>query len=271
MNQQMNQTTEIMQAPKSRALADIFLPANKAEAYKLAESFCQSQFCPPAYRNKPADVYLAMAHGAQLGMNPLLAVQNIAVVNNKPSVYGDALTAIVMAHPETQEYDDGYLDDGTAYCKIVRRNRTIYRTFSIEQAKRAGLWDKGTWKQYPERMLLWRAKGWAIRDGFADVLMGLWTYEEAIDMSAQTPVAPINVTPVPAEPKAEQKPEAQSTTAAIKTKLKKAKAAEEDPSGKVSPIPEESTATASEPTQPETTGPETESPDAGEPPYELEG
>ncbi|MCF7945937.1 MAG: hypothetical protein K9L24_03695 [Spirochaetia bacterium] len=174
----MNDNTQLA---KNKAGAEMYLPTTKSEAYKLAESFSQSSFCPASYRNKPAEVYLAMAYGAQVGLNPLLAVQNIAVVNGKPAVYGDALTAIAQGHQETEEYEDGYKDNGTAFCKITRKGRTIYREFSVEMAKRAGLWGKNTWAQYPERMLLWRARGWAVRDAFADVLMGLWSVEEAID------------------------------------------------------------------------------------------
>lgn len=179
------------QLAKNKAGAGMYLPDNKSDAYKLAASFSKSGFCPAAYRNKPDDVYLAMAYGAQIGLNPLLAVQNIAVVNGKPAVYGDALTAIAQGHKETEEYEDGYTETGAAFCKIVRKGRTIYREFSEEDAKRAGLWGRNTWAQYPKRMLLWRARGWAVRDAYADVLMGLWSVEEASD----APKEPIDVTP----------------------------------------------------------------------------
>lgn len=220
-----------VQLAKNKATAEMYLPTTKGEAYKIAESFAASQFCPTTYRNRPADVYIAMAYGAQIGLNPLLAVQNIAVVNGRPAVYGDALTAIVMGHPETEEYDDGYLDDGTAYCKIVRKGRNVYRTFSVEQAKKAGLWGKGTWIQYPERMLLWRAKGWAIRDAFADVLMGLWSYEEAIDAQPEMQ----NVT----EELGDKKQPKKSTVEAVKETLRKARADRENTAGTVSPIVED--------------------------------
>ena len=67
------------QIAKNKASADMYLPTTKSEAYKIAESFSQSQFCPKQYQGKPADVYLAMAYGAQIGLKQLLAVQNIAV------------------------------------------------------------------------------------------------------------------------------------------------------------------------------------------------
>lgn len=161
----------------------IYFPSTKDDAWKFAQTFASSVFCPVQYKNKPGDVYLAMAYGAQIGLNPLLAVQNIAMVNGRPSVYGDALTAIVMANPETEKYEDGYKDGGkTAYCKITRNGHTIEREFSEDMARKAGLWEQNTWKKYPQRMLMWRAKGWAIRDLYADVLMGMWSVEEAKDM-----------------------------------------------------------------------------------------
>ena len=56
-------------------------------------------------------------------------------MNGRPSVYGDALTAIVMGHPETESYEDGYKDSETAYCRITRKGRTVYREFTVTMAK----------------------------------------------------------------------------------------------------------------------------------------
>lgn len=184
--------------------ASIYLPDTKSDAYKFAMSFANSMFCPKVYQGKPDDVYIAMAYGAQIGLNPLLAVQNIAVVNGRPSVYGDAMTAIVMGHPETQAYEDGYKADGTAYCKITRKGKTVYREFSEAMARRAGLWGKDIWAKYPERMLLWRAKGNAIRDLYADVLMGMWSVEEARDMPQSIKEEILNVTPIECAPEEKQ-------------------------------------------------------------------
>jgi hypothetical protein len=224
----MSEQSNTTQLAKNKAGAEMYLPSTKSEAFKLAESFCKSAFCPAAYRGKPADVYLAMAYGSQIGLNPLLAVQNIAVVNGKPTVYGDALTAIAQGHQETESYEDGYKDDGTAFCKVTRKGRTIYREFSVEMAKRAGLWGRNTWAQYPERMLLWRARGWAIRDAFADVLMGLWSVEEAVD--GVTSIHDRDVTPEgkPASSQAAQVPESPKACKkadTLKSKIKGEKAA----------------------------------------------
>ena len=58
----------------------------------------------------------------------------------------------------------------------------------MADAKRAGLWGKsGPWTQYPDRMLLFRARGFALRDAFGDYLRGLRTVEEQGDIIDVTP------------------------------------------------------------------------------------
>jgi hypothetical protein len=122
------------------------------------------------------------------------AIQNIAVINSRPSVWGDAALGIVRSHPHcvsVREWMDGSIKDLTAiaYCAVVRKGQQEeIRSFSIEQAKKASLWGKtGPWTQYPERMLQMRARGFAIRDTFPDALRGLHIAEEAQDIIDITP------------------------------------------------------------------------------------
>lgn len=70
-----------------------------------------------------------------------------------------------------------------AVCNVMRRNDPIptERRFSVEDAKRAKLWGKaGPWSDYPKRMLQMRARAFALRDAFPDVLGGLYLTEEWI-------------------------------------------------------------------------------------------
>ena len=81
----------------------------------------------------------------------------------------------------------------TAICEIKRKYQSWATfTFSIADAKRARLTNKpGPWQDYPSRMLKMRARGFALRDTFADMLGGLITTEEAKDY-------PVNITPTEA-------------------------------------------------------------------------
>ncbi len=160
----------------------ILRPASFAELEKFAEMAAKSSFVPTQFRGKPEDLMLAVQMGSELGLSPMQAIQNITVVNGRPSVFGDAMLAIAMSHPHFEDIVEK-IEGNTAICQIKRRGRSpIERRFSMEDATRAGLVGKdGPWKTYPLRMLQMRARGFALRDCFPDILRGLILAEEAGD------------------------------------------------------------------------------------------
>ena len=179
------------------------VPTNLAEAMQFSDVLSKSIMVPREYQGKPANVLVAVQWGMELGLAPMQALQNIAVINGKPSIYGDALLAMVRADHRCRGVKE-YLDGETAVCLITRSHNSgeveeIERKFSVDDAKRAGLWGKqGPWKQYPQRMLQMRARSLAIRDGFPDVIKGLISVEEAQDMPA--PMKPVQPQPAPSGP-----------------------------------------------------------------------
>jgi hypothetical protein len=161
-----------------------------------------TDFAPKAMKGKPADCALAIIYGSELGVTPMAALQNIAVINGKPSVYGDLLLALCMGSPlcsYVKEKVDGEGDAMVATCETLRRGyeSPTVRTFSMTDAKTAGLLQKdGPWKQYTSRMLAMRARGFALRDAFPDVLRGVISAEEAQDYQTITvPSEPVNQPP----------------------------------------------------------------------------
>jgi hypothetical protein len=172
-------------AKSDKAIGFALQPQNIQEALQMASMISNSQLAPSSYRNKPEDTLVAMMMGYEIGLNPMQALQNIAVINGRPSVWGDAMLALVQNHPAfggiKEEFDDNSM---TAICTIWRKNgeRHVVK-FSQQDAVAAKLWGKsGTWQQYPKRMLKMRARGFALRDQFADALLGLISAEEARDM-----------------------------------------------------------------------------------------
>lgn len=151
---------------------------------EYSKFIANSSLVPKEYRGKPGDIFLTIDIGLELGLKPLVALQNIAVINGKPSVYGDAAIALVRSHPQFEDIQEYYDEKKQqAVCIIKRKGQSAHtKTFSVEDAKKARLWGKpGPWAQYPERMLQMRARGFAIRDVFSDALKGLITVEEAQD------------------------------------------------------------------------------------------
>lgn len=173
---------------------DGFLITNTLDqALKVADIIAKSSFCPKQFIDKPGDILVCMQMGAEVGLKPMQALQNIAVINGRPSLWGDAMLA-VCRQSNNFEYIDETFDKAsmTATCKAKRKGEPeVVRTFSQEDAKKAKLWGKvGPWEQYPERMLAARARGFALRDAFADALRGMISAEEARDYQTIERVAP---------------------------------------------------------------------------------
>ena len=160
-------------------------PTSLAEAMEYAKIIAGSDLAPKDYRGKPANVLVAVQMGAELGIAPMQAIQNIAVINGRPCVWGDLFLAIIQ-HSDAYEWHSEEYDAATeSYTCMMKRKgnpQPFAATFSKADAVKAGLWDKaGPWTNYRKRMLQMRARGFAGRDGFADVLKGIALREEVQD------------------------------------------------------------------------------------------
>jgi len=168
-----------------------FAPATLTEAIQFSDMLANSSMVPKAYQGKPQDILVCVQWGYEMGLAPMQALQNIAVINGKPSVYGDAAMALVQASSVCEDVEEYFEGEGTpnpvAVCVAKRKGRKpVTAKFSVEDAKRAGLWGKqGPWQAYPKRMMQMRARGFALRDAFPDVLKGLITAEEAQDYPSE--------------------------------------------------------------------------------------
>lgn len=136
---------------------------------------------------------LLTAKAFELGIPFTQIPSGLMIVNNRPTVWGDLALALVMRSPECAGVLET-VEGETATC-TVRRCKKIAdgsyvttettRTFSVTDAKKANLWGKaGPWSNYPNRMLQMRARAFAIRDSFPDMLGGIGITEEAEDFEA---------------------------------------------------------------------------------------
>lgn len=162
-------------------------PTNIDEAMRLAAMIANSQLAPKSFAGKPEDTLVAMMMGHEIGLNPMQAIQNIAVINGRPSIWGDAMLALVQNHPAFKSIEEIFDQSAmVATCIVARKGGKPHtQTYSQADAVKAGLWSKpGPWQQHPKRMLQMRARGFALRNQFADALLGLITAEEAQDYPA---------------------------------------------------------------------------------------
>jgi hypothetical protein len=168
------------------------IPAKSAEIRSLALVAFQSGLVPYGFKNWQA-VAVAMMHGAEIGLPPMQSLRSIAVINGRPTLWGDAGIALVRESGlmvKWKEWFSGnpYEDTFSAHCSLTREGEDeMTYEFSVADAKRAMLWDKRSerggptpWVTYPKRMMMWRARI-LFRDVFPDVLGGFRFREEAQD------------------------------------------------------------------------------------------
>jgi hypothetical protein len=167
------------------------VPRTIEEAWRLAVAISRSGLAPKDMR-RPEQVLVAIMAGAEIGLPPFQAVQSIAVINSRPTLWGDSLLAVVQARGvRLKEWFENEGDDLTAFCTVTRPEadeEPVTRSFSVADAKTAGLWmRKGSqgqdtpWVTYPKRMLQMRARSWCVRDSCSDIVRGIVVREEALD------------------------------------------------------------------------------------------
>jgi hypothetical protein len=177
--------TALMKA--APAALGVLRPSTIQELDIFSQRAASSGMVPPNFAGKPGAIFIAVQFGSELGLSPMQSLVNIAVVGNRPTIWGDAMPGLCRQSPvceDIKEWFDGDGDSLIAWCEARRKGASpVRQSFSVADAKKAGLWGKvGPWTQYPRRMLQMRARSWALRDAFPDVLRGLVAYEEAIDI-----------------------------------------------------------------------------------------
>lgn len=148
---------------------------------------------------------IVLMQGRQLNLPALTSLQQIIPVNGLLSVKGDAAKSMILGSGKVKpgswtEVETGSIADEdfvvTFTATRIDSGETLSRSFSVEKAKKAGLWvtaeqlraqdgwkwKKSAWYKYPERMVKYRALGFLARDLFPDVMNGIYTTEEATDI-----------------------------------------------------------------------------------------
>lgn len=171
------------------------VPQTLDEAFRLSQALARGgDMVPKHFQGQPEQIMAAVMRGAEIGLAPMQALSNIAVINGRASLWGDALPALMQRAGHQLDCEvTGEGDKMVATATLLRgdNGQKVVRTFSVEDAKKANLWGKqGPWQTYPKRMLAMRARSWAVRDGAADALMGLQVAEEMQDAPRMRDVTP---------------------------------------------------------------------------------
>lgn len=190
------------------------VPQTFEETYRVAKAVVMGGLAPSALVGKLdgeaaiSAVTVAIMSGAELGLQPMVALRSFTVINGKPALYGDGLINVVRQSGRVAYLRTGCDErDGqmVGWCEAKRNDTGEDKRveFSQADAVRAGLWqteaivtkwnkwDKkneqkpndSPWYRFPQRMLAWRAAGYCLRELFGDVLGGIRDEFEAREIA----------------------------------------------------------------------------------------
>ncbi len=152
---------------------------------RYADILIDSGLVPKAHQMRDRDgtrarIVVITQFGAAVGLDPTTSLWSVDVIEGKPTLNSKARLALAQRHPAW---------DGIRY-ELNRENRSatvivsrkgmddVSYTYTWQDAKTAGLADKFNWKKHPMRMLLHRARTYALEDTFADALGALPSTED---------------------------------------------------------------------------------------------
>lgn len=165
---------------------------------------------PDFTKGKAGAVAGILLHGVgTLHLPAMTALQNIVPVNGLLSLKGDLAKSMifssgVLRKDSWKEIITGTIENEDMEVSITATREdnglTLTKSFSINDAKRAGLWitlqqingqdgwkyKSSPWWKYQKRMLYYRPLGYLARDLFGDVLNNMYITEEAMDISQNT-------------------------------------------------------------------------------------
>lgn len=167
--------------------------------YLFADQLLKSGMLPKGY-DTPSKVVIGMQYAISLGLDPLVSLRQIAVVNGTPSVFGDLPLSMVYASGKLEWIKEFHYDkegkkicvvnnnleqDPIGHVTVVKRHgdpEEYESIFTMKDAESAGLITRSdVWKKYPKRMLKYRSRSQALKDKFPDCLNGIAIKEYDID------------------------------------------------------------------------------------------
>ena len=179
-------------------------PLSPAEVnWKTAQKIANTPFVPSAFRGKPEAVFAAILYGEELGIGPMQSLNSIHVIEGKPGMSPELMRGLVARAGHRIDVKEASAERVTLWGKRADNDSEATVTWTMDDAKLAGLAGRGAWKTYPRAMLLARATSELCRMIFADVVAGLsYTQEELASISGQVwdevPADPLGTEPVAA-------------------------------------------------------------------------
>lgn len=185
--------TDLIPAPQNDLSS--WLDEKRFDAVQRAAAvFAKSDMVPACFKNNAPNCIIAFQMASRLGVDPMMFLQGSYVVSGKPGIESKLMIALVnMKGPfkgpirwrfEGAEQTDAW--SCTAYAIHKADGLECAETVTWKMVKDEGWLGKSgsKWKTIPCVMLKYRSAAWLIRQVCPEVVMGMQTTDEIINVAA---------------------------------------------------------------------------------------
>jgi len=166
------------------------VPATSREAehmnllWKLARMTTDTEMVPKALRGRPDAALAVMVYGHELGLRPMTSLREVFIIEGTPSCSAKLMRSLILRAGHSLVFREVASDRCVVHGTRADGRAEAVVTWTLEDAKVAGLLAKDVWKRYPRAMLAARATSELARLVFPDVTVG-YTPEELqrVDLS----------------------------------------------------------------------------------------
>lgn len=145
--------------------------------YRLAQRTTNTEMIPKALRGRPDAALAVMVYGHEIGLAPMTALREVFIIDGTPSCSAKLMRALIFRAGHVLRFEDVSTERVVVYGERNDGQGSARVTWTLDDAKRAGLLTKDVWKKYPSDMLVARATSRIARLIFADATIG-YTPEE---------------------------------------------------------------------------------------------
>ena len=161
---------------RQRSWLEVMVPAAE-----LAKQIAGTEFVPKGLRNNPGGIAAAILFGDEVGFGPMQSLARIAVIDGKPALSAEAQRALILRAGHAIWIEEATTTKVTACGRRKDQDEVTRVTWTMDDAKRANLAGRPSWRMYPRQMLTARATAELARAVFADAIGGLAAIEELED------------------------------------------------------------------------------------------
>jgi hypothetical protein len=178
--------------------SSIYQSQNSFEfAQRQAKSLCESNLVPQSYQGQKGlpNCLVALEMSKRMNLSPLTVMQNLNIIHGTPSWSAQFISSQILGCGRFTNFDyivsgQGETLEVQCIAKRVEDQKIVKGTpVSMRMAKLEGWTRNSKYQSMPELMLRNRAATFFGRQYIPDLLLGVQTSEEVVD------IQPLNVTP----------------------------------------------------------------------------